>query len=150
MNSVSSVDQSCDKPDDAHIVTQWNLARRLWKNRLKYLSSRPAGTGPNLAERLALKIIGDLEKRGVTEQDIERLLAQTATGDVGSIVPGSLWRHYKGAVYRVLGLCRIEAGNVPAVRYTANTTASPVEWVRPASEWLEPVDGHGPRFMQIK
>ncbi len=55
---------------------------------------------------------------------------------------GSVWRHEKsGGFYVVLGQCRIEATNTPAVRYMPVDGGT--EWVRPEDEFM---DG---RFVRI-
>lgn len=55
---------------------------------------------------------------------------------------GSVWQHTKTrGFYVVLGQCRIEATNTPAVRYMPVNGG--VEWVRPEDEFL---DG---RFVEV-
>lgn len=61
----------------------------------------------------------------------------------------SLWRHYKGNVYKVVGCCLREADGVPHVVYLCDGMA----WCRPLREWREEVDdgkgGRVERFTRI-
>jgi hypothetical protein len=61
---------------DDEIAKQWALAIRLWSRRFNYRSARFARAGPNLAERLALRIVDNLENAGVTDADIDRLFGK--------------------------------------------------------------------------
>lgn len=50
---------------------------------------------------------------------------------------GTKWLHIKsGNYYWVLGDCRIEATNTPAIRYVRDTGPDD-EWVRPKSEFFD-------------
>jgi hypothetical protein len=52
---------------------------------------------------------------------------------------GSIWEHEKsGHTYVVLGLCRIEATNTPAVLYTqAGADGDAITWARPVAQFLD-------------
>ena len=57
---------------------------------------------------------------------------------------GQCWRHWKGDLYTILAVGRMEADLTPVVTY-ANEDGC---WVRPLSEFLDIVDGRepAPRF----
>ena len=62
---------------------------------------------------------------------------------------GTVWRHYKGTLYKIIGPGIIEATERLAVIYQdADNKLSPF-WIRPLSEWHENVPPHGPRFRQV-
>lgn len=71
-----------------------------------------------------------------------------------AIPQGSIWRHYKGARYRVIGVALRETDAVPMVIYVNALDTQDPAWVRPASEWLEevtlPRGGAERRFTHIK
>ena len=52
-----------------------------------------------------------------------------------AIQPGATLRHYKGGLYRVVGLCRIEA----RVLYQACQGDEQVLWMRPLEQFTESV-----------
>ena len=60
---------------------------------------------------------------------------------------GSLWRHKKGKYYIVVGECKIEATNEPAVLYRRYLYPPNTIWARPLSEWTPDrfTPGVGPR-----
>ena len=61
--------------------------------------------------------------------------------------PGSKWRHYKGNVYALVALCRLEATKEPHVVYVrAETYPYGEYWCRPLSEWSEEVAEGTRRF----
>ncbi len=67
---------------------------------------------------------------------------------------GSLWRHYKGGLYRVVGRCRIEETLADAVLYVAaDALPGATPWCRPLRGWqmLVPLPGrrHVPRFEEV-
>lgn len=63
-----------DKPSDAEIVRLWTMAERLNAPDLGYRSALdPIQRGPSLGQRLAHRFAADLEARGVTESDLDRL-----------------------------------------------------------------------------
>lgn len=61
---------------------------------------------------------------------------------------GSLWRHFKGGVYRILHLARIEATLETVVVY--HSLSSDDVWVRPLEVWLEEVRPGVPRFVPVE
>jgi len=66
--------------------------------------------------------------------------------------PGSLWRHYAGGVYEVMGACLRESDVAPCVLYHRSDRPGPT-WCRPLSEWqaMVEVDGRSvPRFVEVK
>lgn len=66
------------------------------------------------------------------------------------IEPGVLLRHYKGGLYRVTGLCRIEATLETGVLYQALQGDTATTWLRPLSQFHESVPGEAgpvPRFL---
>ncbi len=72
--------------------------------------------------------------------------------DPADIQPGVMLRHYKGGVYRVMGLCRIEATLKTGVLYQACQGDEDVVWMRPLSEFGETVttaQGLVTRFMIV-
>lgn len=61
---------------------------------------------------------------------------------VGTAAPCTAWKHYKGGLYLVLDICRLEATNEPAVLYQEiSGDPSAPKWVRPLSEWVAIVPG---------
>lgn len=53
--------------------------------------------------------------------------------------PGDLYRHHKGDLYRVTGLCTVETTLAPGVIYQAlDPLARQNHWMRPLSEFLGP------------
>ena len=65
-------------------------------------------------------------------------------------VEGSLYRHYKGGIYRLLHHAKIEATMRPAVVYRSDDEADSRVWVRPLSEWLESVHTEGPGGVEVR
>ncbi len=66
--------------------------------------------------------------------------------------PGAVLRHYKGGLYRVVGLCRIEATLKTGVLYRACQGDEDVVWMRPLAEFGETVttpDGPVTRFTVV-
>ena len=62
-----------------------------------------------------------------------------------AITPGATLRHYKGGLYRVVGLCRIEATLKTGVLYQACQGDEEVVWMRPLAQFGEIVTmPHGP------
>ena len=64
--------------------------------------------------------------------------------------PG-IYRHYKGNIYRVIGIANHSETLEPMVVYQALYGAKEL-WVRPASMWNETIDKNGycgPRFQYI-
>ncbi len=69
-----------------------------------------------------------------------------------AIQPGAILRHYKGGLYRVIGLCRIEATLKTGVLYRACQGDEEVVWMRPLAEFAETVttpDGPVTRFTVV-
>lgn len=63
--------------------------------------------------------------------------------------PGATLRHYKGGLYRVVGLCRIEATLETGVLYLPLQGDEQVTWMRPLAQFTETVetaDGPVQRF----
>jgi len=72
-------------------------------------------------------------------------------GDVPYPEQGTIWEHFKGKRYQVLGLAWDTGAQVPHVVYLALYGDSDV-WLRPLSEWEDTIDREtyqGPRFKQI-
>lgn len=70
-----------------------------------------------------------------------------------AIQPGVTLRHYKGGIYRVVGLCRIEATLKTGVLYQACQGDEDVVWMRPLAEFSDIVtttDGPVTRFVVVK
>lgn len=64
-------------------------------------------------------------------------------------VVGKMYRHYKGGLYRVTGLCTIEATLEVGVRYRAlDPHARQDEWLRPLSDFFGSV-GSMTRFTEV-
>lgn len=77
----------------------------------------------------------------------------SASNDVPpKLEPGTTLRHYKGGLYRVVGLCRIEATLKAGVLYQACQGDEDVVWMRPLAEFGDVVttpEGPVPRFMVV-
>jgi hypothetical protein len=56
-----------------------------------------------------------------------------------ALAPGATLRHYKGGLYRVVGLCRIEATLKTGVLYQACQGDVEVVWMRPLEQFTERV-----------
>jgi hypothetical protein len=80
---------------------------------------------------------------------------------VGGLVQPGRYRHFKGAVYVVVGVARHSETEEPFVVYhrdgsselAGTEPASPELWVRPLAMWTERVerDGYdGPRFAPVE
>jgi hypothetical protein len=69
------------------------------------------------------------------------------------IVPGGVYRHYKGKLYRAHALVRHSETEALLVYYeTLYDTPLGRQWVRPAEMWNEPVEVEGemvPRFALV-
>ncbi len=64
------------KPSDDEITRVWGQALALSREPVGYrsvLDPEPQRRGPPLRVRIARSLVDDLERRGVTETDIERL-----------------------------------------------------------------------------
>ncbi len=75
-----------------------------------------------------------------------------ATPTPTSIQPGTTLRHYKVCLYRVVGLCRIEATLKTGVLYQACQGNEEVVWMRPLAEFSDTVataNGPVPRFTRV-
>lgn len=67
------------------------------------------------------------------------------------VAVNALYRHYKGNVYKVVGLAILESTNEICVIYTAQY-GTQLTFVRPVSVWLEQVEVDGktlPRFAKV-
>lgn len=64
---------------------------------------------------------------------------------------GSLYRHYKGGLYRVMGHCTVESSAEPGVLYSAvDPLARQDQWMRPLSDFAGSVRGGNlPRFSKL-
>ena len=73
--------------------------------------------------------------------------------NLADIQPGTQLRHYKGGLYTVEGLCRIEATLKTGVLYRPQQgDAQDVLWMRPIEEFadsVQTVEGQVPRFQVI-
>lgn len=68
--------------------------------------------------------------------------ADVASAVPGSPVPGSLWQHYKGGLYRIREIAVDEASGEPVVVYRPVDPAAPDHaWLRPLARFTEPVAG---------
>jgi hypothetical protein len=56
-----------------------------------------------------------------------------------ALAPGATLRHYKGGLYRVVGMCRIEATLKTGVLYQACQGDVEVVWMRPLEQFTERV-----------
>lgn len=66
--------------------------------------------------------------------------------------PGVMLRHYKGGLYQVVGMCRIEATLAAGVLYKARQGDEEITWMRPLVEFHDTVstaEGRVPRFSVI-
>lgn len=63
---------------------------------------------------------------------------------------GTIWKHYKGDEYRVLGEGRLEATDEPCVIYRKADNELSVIWVRSTADWFARVSEHIPhRFVEM-
>lgn len=64
--------------------------------------------------------------------------------------PGSHWEHYKGGVYAIVAMCRLESTLEPHVIYVlASTYPNGSYWCRPLSEWNQEVSPGVRRFTEV-
>lgn len=85
------------------------------------------------------------------EKDMCEEFSRRGEPSEGDIIPGRLYRHFKGGVYRVLYLAKQSETKEEYVIYTRDDGDGEV-WARPASMWLETVERDGksqPRFELI-
>jgi len=64
------------------------------------------------------------------------------------IQPGGTYQHYKGNVYKVIGVGKMEATQEDVVVYQGADHGSPI-WVRPLTEFFSDVEWEGkmvPRY----
>ncbi len=72
---------------------------------------------------------------------------------IEQLTPGTVLRHYKGGLYTVTGLCRIEATLATGVLYQPMQGSEQVTWMRPFAEFTDRVDtpqGPVPRFAVVQ
>ena len=67
---------------------------------------------------------------------------------VGGPAPGSVWRHYKGHTYMVVGVARHSESLEWLVVYRRQDNSE--LWVRPLSMWSEQVKADVPRFTPVE
>lgn len=60
----------------------------------------------------------------------------------GTIQPGGTYRHYKGNVYKVVGVGKMEATQEDVVVYQSLDHGSPL-WIRPLEEFEAQVEWEG-------
>lgn len=65
-----------------------------------------------------------------------------------TITAGDLFKHYKGGIYVVSGVAKLESTGEEMIIYRKDGPGDPTVWVRPKSEWIEFVDGK-PRYEPI-
>lgn len=67
---------------------------------------------------------------------------------------GKLFRHYKGNIYRVIGIGKSAVDESTQVMYTRAGNDDPTIWIRPLQEWHEDVSTKDcsklPRFTELK
>ncbi|MEM1149212.1 MAG: DUF1653 domain-containing protein [Pseudomonadota bacterium] len=91
-------------------------------------------------EDVKAAILDNLEERGFSDTDEDGL--DSLTSDIlrfveTPIVPGSLWMHAYGGLYRVIGTGTLEADLTPVVMYQTMTPAQRQDiWVRPLEKFL--------------
>jgi hypothetical protein len=56
-------------------------------------------------------------------------------------LPGQRFRHYKGGLYEVVAVARLEATHEPLVVYRAEVDGT--VWARPLAQWSETVEHEG-------
>lgn len=64
--------------------------------------------------------------------------------------PLTLWRHYKGNIYILIALSRLEATLEPHVVYKKGEGIYGEYWVRPLSEWHQEVSPGVRRFTKVE
>ncbi len=72
---------------------------------------------------------------------------------IEQLPPGTVLRHYKGGLYTVTGLCRIEATLETGVLYQPMQGSEQVTWMRPYPEFTDRVAtpaGEVPRFTVVE
>lgn len=76
----------------------------------------------------------------LSQSDLVQLLARAAN----SVQVGSIYEHYKGQHYKVIGLAIDESTDHPCVIYQAQH-GDAITFVRLLDDWLKEVEGR-PRF----
>lgn len=71
----------------------------------------------------------------------EELVEHILEHDLPAI--GSVWKHYKGELYKVRGTALEEATERVVVIYNSDETILPIPWTRPLEEWHEKVEHEG-------
>ncbi len=72
---------------------------------------------------------------------------------IEQLTPGTVLRHYKGGLYTVTGLCRVEATLATGVLYQPMQGSEQVTWMRPLTEFMDRVptpQGEVPRFVVVQ
>ncbi len=68
--------------------------------------------------------------------------------NVGAPAPGSVWRHYRGHTYMVVGVARHSETLELLVVYRRQDNSE--LWARPLSMWSEQVGAEVPRFTPVE
>jgi hypothetical protein len=66
--------------------------------------------------------------------------------EADQIKPGTWWKHYKGGIYKVIGVGRHSETLECMIWY--KSLEHDTEWGRPLSEWLKPLEDGSPRFVK--
>lgn len=79
------------------------------------------------------------------EETLEDLNEEQRILQTSKVSPGTLWRHYKGDIYKVQRLVVTESSKEILVCYNRITPSNergmmPIPWVRPLKEWEECIE----------
>jgi hypothetical protein len=76
--------------------------------------------------------------------------AEPPAADVSLCAPGSRWRHYRGGIYEIQGLCVMEATGAPGVLYRSADPLERAVHARELAEFLAPAGSAAqPRFARL-
>jgi hypothetical protein len=75
-------------------------------------------------------------------QDLEELYTKPKIyqQEVQGIPLSSIWKHYKGDLYKVVGFVMIESNQEIGVCYVSLDYPTIYPWMRPVSEWTQKVN----------
>lgn len=91
----------------------------------------------------------DLSDKALVQAPASTPADQAVVGKLPTV--GKSYRHYKGDVYHVDGLCTVEATQEPGVLYRSNNSlTSDILWLRPVSDFFAPASWSGERFTEVE
>jgi predicted metal-dependent HD superfamily phosphohydrolase len=93
----------------------------------------------------------DLSDKALVQAPASTPADQAAAVALGKLpTAGKSYRHYKGGIYHVEGLCTVEATQEAGVLYRSDDALTQdILWLRPVSDFFAPASWSGERFTEI-